>query len=228
MGRLQKAQRDALVKNAIDPFVRLLNNQPQFYATALEHARDKLVGPNETSAKVTYEIPFAPNLNTFYAGDGRSCTPGAAIAAARAADCATKLRALAGTTPDATNSQSRLAIAAEYHELAKTDINLTQYTVKLQKPGSHSFSGSLTFGYVLDTKGDVTKSDRIDVSVTYENVSGDPLKKDRGIGSLTFTKKLSDTMTFPISLVYANHARYLSTVDRKLNVHFGLVYKMPK
>jgi hypothetical protein len=32
----------------------------------------------------------------------------------------------------------------------------------------------------------------------------------------------------PLSLIYANHSQFLSNVDRKLNVHFGIAYKLPK
>jgi hypothetical protein len=232
VGVVQKARSDALINNAINPFVRLLNNQPQFYFSLITHSRDKLVGPNETSGKLTYEMPLAKNLNDLYAS-APQCTP-ATITQADEAKCGKRLQALAETlaADPSTANQNRLSIAAEYHEVAKTDINLTQYTATLQKPGSHSFTGSLTYGYALDLMGNVAsnavKSDRIDISLSYENVSGDPLRRDRGVGSITFTKKLNDTMTIPISLLYANHAQYLSPVDRKLNVHFGLVFKLPK
>src|ERR1043166_2483276 len=45
-------------------FARLLNNQPQLYATTLYHARKNVVGPNELTAKLTYEMG-AHNLNGF-------------------------------------------------------------------------------------------------------------------------------------------------------------------
>jgi hypothetical protein len=225
--RSRQAHTQALIDVAIEPFLRLLNNQPQFYGSGIVHSRDKLVGPNEISGKVTYEMPLAANLNALYARNSK-CRPDVIAAAADDQGCGAEMQALAATTGNVlASNQSRVSLAAEFHSLDKTDINLSQYNVTLQKPGSHSFTGSLTYGYVLDAKTQVTNADRIDLSLSYENISGDPTKKDRGIGALTFTKKISDTMTLPISLVYANHAQYLSNVDRKLNVHFGLSYKLP-
>ncbi|MGH9421815.1 MAG: hypothetical protein ACRD3J_17695, partial [Thermoanaerobaculia bacterium] len=59
------------------------------------------------------------------------------------------------------------------------------------------------------------------------NISNDPSKKDQFVASLTFSQKVSDTLTMPLSIVYANHADYLPQTDKRLGVHFGVSYKVP-
>ena len=52
---------------------------------------------------------------------------------------------------------------------------------------------------------------RIDLAFNYDDVSGDPKLDDRWVGSVTYTQKLTDSFTLPLSLVYANHEKYLRT-----------------
>src|SRR5258707_10865477 len=53
-------------------FARLLSNQSQLYVWAGVHRRAAIVGQNETSAGVTWEIG-RENLGDFLRGDGRDC-----------------------------------------------------------------------------------------------------------------------------------------------------------
>jgi hypothetical protein len=67
--------------------------------------------------------------------------------------------------------------------------------------------------------------------VNYRDVrdAGNPKAdvRSQATGSITYTQKMSDNVSVPISLVYANRASDLTNVDRKLNVHFGISFKMP-
>src|SRR5207302_7660134 len=116
-----------------------------------------------------------------------------------------------------------LAVSIEYQQSRANHVNLTGITPAVSVPDSphtHSLIGSLTYGRSITQAAG--RDGRLDVSTSYENVSNDPKKKDRFVGSMTFTQKITDTMSLPLSLIYANHSQFLSNVNRKLNVHFGL------
>ena len=214
-------------------FTSLLNNQPQAYASGIYHARGELVGPNVWSGKFTYEMG-GRNLNKFLR-QNPDCDLAKMKAELSSPDsmpvssaCLTKLLAFAKplTTGNVANASSRLAISAEYDATQRNDISIPADSLSLTNPASHSFVYTVAYGLPLATTVP-NREGRIDVSLNYENVSDDPTKNDRFVGSITYTQKLTDTVTLPISLVYANHGVYLPEVDRKLNVHFGLSYKIP-
>jgi hypothetical protein len=46
--------------------------------------------------------------------------------------------------------------------------------------------------------------------------------KDPFVASLTFSQKISDTMTLPLSITYANHTQYVPQTDRRVGIHFGV------
>ncbi len=92
-------------------FAQLLNNQPQLYGTALYNARKNIVGPNQWTAKFTYEMG-ARNLNGFRGKYGGACNEIALATDAAAAErCAGLLQTFAGgdVIPD-----DRLAISISY------------------------------------------------------------------------------------------------------------------
>src|SRR4029077_1218415 len=68
----EKAAAD-FVQNRVDPFRKLLSNQPQLYASAIANVRRNVVGPSGGSLKVTYERG-STSLKDFYATPGgREC-----------------------------------------------------------------------------------------------------------------------------------------------------------
>jgi hypothetical protein len=220
-------------------FAKLLNNQPQVYASGMYHDRTPVAGPKEWVGKATYEYGFR-NLNTFRKSYGANCDPlvvsGAAADAKKS--CVDLLEKYAGDTeaPDAGSDSGRIAFSVEYRQADATSVSLPQYSVNVNTKAGHSLVGSFTYGRVIVARAD-RKSGRVDVALNYEDISNaaaipsitNPSAdiKDRWVGSITYSQKISDTMSIPLSLVYANHASVLPNVDRKLSAHFGLQYKMP-
>ncbi|HEY6137116.1 MAG TPA: hypothetical protein VI670_05065 [Thermoanaerobaculia bacterium] len=219
----------------------LLNNQPQFYGSALYHSRKNIAGANEHSAKLTYEIG-RHNLNEFF-GQHRSCGPG--MKTIDAGDCAKALNDFV-TSTDAANAKDRVSFAVEYSRSDSTVVTLPDLSVDYTVGAGHKFVYSVAYGRPLSS--DSAKDDRLDITINYEdtklahatdNVSlgvirpldattTTPPPRDRFVGSITYTYKYNTKMSFPISLVYANHASFFpGDVTRKLNAHFGLVYKLP-
>ena len=62
---------------------------------------------------------------------------------------------------------------------------------------------------------------RLDFEFRYEDLSDDPTKQDRGIATLTLSKKIGK-LTLPVSLVYANHSEFIGEPDHQLGAHVGL------
>jgi hypothetical protein len=143
-------------------------------------------------------------------------------------------------------SSDRFSLAIQYDRTDATAVDLPQYTVNYTVPSGHKFTYSVIYGRPMSVRQPA--DGRVDFSVNYEDtkvVKAEdvvslsrrvPLDtaaattvppRDRLVASVTFTQKLSDTMSIPVSLIYANHAQFLSNVDKKLNVHFGLIYKLP-
>jgi hypothetical protein len=218
-------------------FAKLLNNQPQVYVSAMYHDRTPVAGPNEWIAKATYEYGFK-NLNTFRKSYAAQCDPLLMTDDLKKQSCVDLLEKYAGDTkaPDAGSDPGRVAFSVEYRGADANNVKIPQYSLDLATKAGHSLVGSLTYGRVMMARED-RKSGRIDVAMSYEDISNAAAIpsiitpsadiKDRWVGSITYTQKMSDNMSFPISLVYANHSSYLPGVDRKLNAHFGLQYKMP-
>jgi hypothetical protein len=209
-----------------DAFARLLNNQPQLYASAVYDARKNVVGPNEWAAQGTYELS-THNLNTFRRRNAATCGTSAPADANAAARCARLLEAYANAGVD-----DRLAISLEYHRTNQRyvagDPNLDGFTFGY--PRAHSFVYQLTYGRPMQGPVTGTSNGRIDVSLRYDDVRNPANSalnvQSQAIGSITYTQKINDSFSLPISLVFANHASDLTNVNRKFNANFGLAYKL--
>jgi hypothetical protein len=209
-----------------DAFARLLNNQPQLYASAVYDARRNVVGPNEWAVKGTYELS-THNLNTFRRRNAAACSATALADAKAAAQCA----ALLETFADA-GAYDRLVMSVEYHRTNQRyiagDPNLAGFTFGY--PRAHSFGYQLTYGRPMQGAVTGTTNGRIDVSFRYDDVRNPANSslnvQSQATGSVTYTQKINDSFSLPISLIFANHASDVTNVNKKLNAHFGLVYKL--
>lgn len=210
-------------------FASLLSNQPQAFGSVLYHYRSDLVGPNEYALKGTLEAS-SRNLRSFYKLY-TNCTPAAfrnlpaANRMTTAADCLTKMQQYAAPIA-AKESGTRLSFSVEYRKSNARSYTLPENAGVVTNDQATSTTATLVLGLIPIKTSDTT-SGRIDVSASYEDVSGDPLRDNRFVASATYTQKINDMLTIPISLVYANRDQYLSNVDSKLNAHFGLIYKLP-
>lgn len=207
-----------------------INNQPQAYAGGIYHYRNPLIGPDEFSIKGTLEIGYN-SLNQFLRSNNAVCNDTALSDQTNAKSCADKLIAFTNAQ-DTTqpNGNGRLSCSIEYKQARSDSVDLSSFGVAapntpLVRPETHSLVYSLTWGRPLP--GARIKDARVDLAINYNNISNDPTKKDQFVASLTFSQKVSDTLTLPLSIVYANHADYLPQTDKRLGVHFGFSYKVP-
>ena len=217
-----RAAYDALFAGAgLDRFSDLLSNQPQIYFSVGRRERDSLSGPRETNLKVTYEKGFV-NLNTFRSAKAESC-------AKSDEDCAVAFKAYV-RQPDVIQgleAANRVSLSIEYADVGEVDITTTLLPEAFHAEGSRKTNGSFTYGRVL-RRGEQNRDGRVDVSLTYEDVKGDPNLDNRWIGSAIYTQKLSDTVSIPIGFVWANHEMDVPASDERLSAHVGLIFKLPK
>ncbi|MDP9190647.1 MAG: hypothetical protein M3P06_02980 [Acidobacteriota bacterium] len=210
-----------------DTFAKLLNNQPQLYGSAIYAAQKNIVGPNTFSGKVTYEMG-AKNLNGFRRKYGTVCNELSMNDNATAGKCAGLLNDYAGTSELA---DDRLVLSLEYNRSNQRWISDPSLGVAFGYPRSHNLAFELKYGRTLMGNLAGATNGRIDAAVKYEDVTndGDPTLNvsSRSSGSITYTMKINDTLALPLSLVYASDPGDLSDADKKLNAHFGLVYKLP-
>jgi hypothetical protein len=223
-----------LKDNDIDTFVALLDQQPQLFASVIQRNRNELIGGDSLSFKVTYETSGRSLRNFYQVAATNGC--GETQLAARDGDCADAWRAFAADekTQLAAETSGRFAFSLEY-----TGVDANNVEVALPAPATGPFKlatdetesliGSITYGYTMAKDDAGMRKNGFDLKVSYENVTGDKDKDNRFVASATYSHKMSDTMTMPIGIVYANHENdpAFKDTDRKLAMHFGLVFKMP-
>jgi hypothetical protein len=217
----------------VKALTKVINNQPQAYAGGTYHYRNALAGPDEMSVKGTFELS-PKSLNRFLKSNDSVCDPAknttsGKVNAASAARCVSRLVAFSDAASQA-NAGDRLAFSIEYKRASAESVNLSKFKVvppntPVVRPETKSFIYSLTYGHPLT--GAKIKDARFDLAINYWNISNDPTKKDRFVASLTFSQKVSETMTLPLSITYANHTQYVPQTDRRVGINFGVSYKIP-
>ncbi|HEX4952512.1 MAG TPA: hypothetical protein VF017_03840 [Thermoanaerobaculia bacterium] len=198
---------ERVVATYFDPFANAVNNKTQWIASGSYRLRneDGGVGPDQWKLNFRYEHGFLSNPEQL-AEILEGCAGGSDAC----------LDDLAGWTKHA--GKHRLVASLDYEEVkpyggtfAGTDIDLDS---------SHCLVFKLAYGLYLDP---ATKR-RLALDVSYEDVSSDPMRQDRWLGSLVVSQQLESGMEVVIGAVYANHAKFLGEVDEPLSAHFGLNY----
>jgi hypothetical protein len=211
-------------------FSILLNNQPQLYGEVKYRALKNVAGPDEHSMRLTYEKGFH-NLKAFYKAHPKCDND------EPAGDCASLLMDAANEAEKA--PEDRLAVSIEYRRWSALSVVIPDL-VNFSAPRARSLVYSVTYGrnHMLMKEG------RLDVEVNYEDTSARTVTdvvppalfltgneseavRDRFVASATYTYQINGQMAMPLTLTYANHGSFLGNVDRKLNAHFGLSFKMP-
>ena len=211
-------------------FAKLLNNQPQYYGAVIYHGRRNVIGPNEWSGKFTYEFA-GNNLNAF-----RTANPDCATAnqvkatTTAAAECASKLTAFANATHAGIE---RVSVSLEYHKANRRWIADPDAGLDLGFPRTRSFIGSVVFGTTMTPMMPLRATTtgvgdaRLDFTAKYELPEDDKSEEKGFVGTLTYTQKISETFSLPLSFVYSDHESDLINVQKRFSARFGLMYKLP-
>lgn len=210
--------------SGLDLFSDLVNNQPQLYVSAAYRSRRDLVGPDEETAKLSYEKGFY-NINTLRGKLGESCVDAAKSGSAILPECLATYSDWIKNNRSRIKAGERLSLSVDYSRDDAYSLQQLADHVDLRLPASHKLTASFAYGRYLMFLSEAQNA-RLDISAKYEDFTNDATKRDRGVGSITLTRKISETMSLPIGLVYANHGRFLGDVDQKLSAHFGLKFKL--
>jgi len=210
-------------------FGDLLDNQPQLNFAAQKNFRDDVVGGNETTARVSYEWGRA-NLNR--ALHNESCRKELDTPATDTIDANTLKRCLTEYTKFINENKGHLmdgekfSFSAEYRQAdGKTFDVPSQGLTGLKLNAANKLVINVGYGRYFTFQADDAEPVRLDFVGSYEDVSDDPTRQDRGVATLTLTRKFG-TISVPFGIVYANHGEFLGEVDEELSAHVGLKFDL--
>ena len=210
-------------------FADLLDNQPQLNVAAQQSFRDDLVGGDETTGKVSYEWGRA-NLNNAFRT--KRCQDELNTPATDTIDpvlldrCLTEYTAFVNKYKDHLKDGEKFSLSAEYRDLKARTFDLpAQGLTGLTLNGAKKVIVNVGYGrYFVDPTGG-NEPVRLDFVGRYEDVSDDPMRQDRGVATLTVTRKFG-TISVPLGIVFANHGEFLGEVDEELSAHVGLKFDL--
>ncbi len=191
----------------------LVANQPQLVVRAMRSVRDDLVGPEETTLKVSYEMGFV-NMNSLR-------------------------RALAACPDDQMTrcytdylTDNRAALAKDGYRLTfsldwtkREDYNLAIDNVSVDVPGRDRWCVSTTYGRNLRVDENGKFTSRIDLTGSWQDWSDDPMYQDRALANLSFTQKVNDDFSLVLGAVWASKPEFRGQVDKEVSARFGLTYR---
>lgn len=233
---------DELASYSLDTLAELIHNQPQLVVSVSYRNRNELAGPDLFAGSVRYEMG-GRNFNSVLRayrdlaprehGDGPAQTPINAYSQVLDEDA----------------SMWRYTFSASYkrrhdyrldfdYEQAVADPDGGDDTTLAKMASVHldeseEWSAKVQISRFLTERrlalaGGDEAMPRFDVSGEYFYTSDDPNRQDRLVVTLSYDMAVNDTISVPLSLVYANHSEFLGDPDERLSAHFGLSYKLNK
>lgn len=211
---------DLAVKTAARLAARKTEQKSKYYVSGTYHYRSNHAGPKEWKLKGTYELPLSAvststeeKMQVFMAPSGGNLH----------ALSTNDVQQVAQDTKRAARN-TRLAFSVETSGSPSLDIVGGGQSV--HSPSSHSYVGRASWGSNVYTPVDPTRTGRLEMALSYDDVTGDPNKNKRFVGALTYTQKINEKTSLPIALVYGSKPQYVGDVNKRLGVHFGLSFKL--
>ena len=209
----------ALHAAGLASFYKLIDNQPQFHLTAERKLRGPLTGADETSLKVTYEWS-ATNFNAAMSDDCHRSLDQDRPAAEKEKGCLDQYISYVRSNGASIDRGNRFSFSGEYADARATTLNpgLADIDpVHLKAVHKAIVSAGWSRDFVFGDGEPVS----MDLVAEYQDVSDDPMRQDRGVATLTLTRKIGG-VAVPFGIVYANHGEFLGDVDQRLSAHLGL------
>lgn len=208
--RVQDEIDKALAATDFFRFSDLVDNQPQLAISVEQSERSELVGPNALTVKLTYEIGWG-NIN----GLRKKCGSGALEVG-----CFTDY--LDGVKAGQLDAGHRFSISAEYTDQDRYSVELPADDVQLELEDQQRWMASLAYGRYFGEG----KKTRFDLNWSYEDVSNDPNRTNRHIGTATLSLPMADGTFFQLGVRYASEPEFRGEVDKELSTRLGLTYKL--
>lgn len=217
--RDRRAQRAATLEGAnFGALPQLLNNQPQLDFAFGYRYRGDLVGPDELTGTLRYEIGSA-NLNTLRRRCGATTITTA---------CFVGYLTDAGTK-EALARGSRFTLQVDLSWRAAYGVRIPDAGIVVHDDRSAALSGALGYGQYFGALGsNGTRRPRIDLSVAFERQIDGALRNDRLVGTAAYTLPIIDEAAGVLGVVWANKPEYVGDVDRRVTARLGLTYKLVK
>lgn len=206
--------------NRLFDFADLADNQPQLIVSVAGRARPKLVGPDQVTARVSYEHGFQ-NVNSFR----RKCD----AKRAGAADYLGCFKDYLADNAEDIAEKDRLAFSISYRFNDDYDFSSPVDSILLDLPKEHELSASFSFTRLLQLKikGDKDKT-RIAVNAEYETHFSDPNRNDRFVASASVSRTLGAGFTLGFGLVYANKPEFRGAADHEVTANLGLNFSFDR
>lgn len=225
VGSSAKATSNELIDAGLANLANLVEQQPQLLFTLSHDIRDSIVGPEKTSAKLTWEFT-SRNLSNFLSDTGSACRDADQVRQGGDvyARCVDALSRYVSTYADALEKQPRWKLSAAYQRVDAVRYSFPDDDVTLELPKTERIEVALGWGRPLNN---AKNADRLDLEAAYDsNIDNDTSNKERLKATLTYTRRVSD-MDVPFSIVYANKNEYLGEVDHQISLHVGIKFKPP-
>lgn len=214
--------RAAIAEAGLLRFGELVANQPQLYLTAQLRKRDALIGGDERSAKFSYEW----SMTNLAGSMSTSCHEKLNVGADQT--CADAYKRYVADNEDSIAHGNRFSLSIEYIDVDEStipfstllpDAGLADKTLD----GARKNIWKLGWSRLFDTAPNLY---RLDFVGSYEDVSDDPMRRDRLVATLSIERKVGKDWSIPLGIVYANHGQYLPEVDERLSAHVGLKFNV--
>jgi len=192
----------------------LVSNQEQLTGSLTYRERDESVGPDEFKATVSYEFG-GPNLYKFEKKTNCTGMTQTACFTKYLEDNAKKIR-----------SAQRLRVNAEYTKLSRVEFALPAPGFSYVAEPVERLAITGTYGRYLGDERPGQRRARLDVSVSYEDFSDDPLRQDRGLASVAVTYPFIEGFYLSLGAVYATKPEFRGDVDAELSARAGFTYKI--
>jgi hypothetical protein len=205
----------------LDSLTELVDQQPQLLFGLSHNFRDEIVGPEETSATLTWEMTRR-NLGNFLHGSGAACLNKQEVEKGDDGAYTKCVAALENYLTQDLKDQWRLKLEASYKRVDALSYSFPDDDVALDLPKTKRVE--VTFGGGRDFTG---KPDlgHLDFELSYDsNVDNDSTNKDRLRVAITLTRRVGG-VDVPFSIVYANRNEFLGEVDHQISMHIGIKFR---
>ena len=219
------ATSNELTAAGLSNLANLVNQQPQLLFTMSHDIRDSIVGPEKTSAKLTWEFT-SRNLSNFLGDTGSACRDEEHVREGGAVylKCVEALSRYVSQYAGDLEKQPRWKLSAAYQRVDASRYSFPGDDVTLDLPKTERLEVALGWGRPLSA---AKNADRLDLEAAYDsNVDNDTSNKERVKVTLTYTRRVAE-MDVPFSIVYANKNEYLGEVDHQISLNFGIKFKPP-
>jgi hypothetical protein len=214
---VDRALGDRMRQGGLFRLANLINNQPQLNVEGSARLRSGLVGPDEYSVTGRFELGFV-NLNS-YQGFCRQRQQAASL------DCLEAYLRRSGVRQSLDHGD-RLWLAATFTSHSDFVAVVPDQGINFALAGSSSFDVNAGLGRYVALNSQGLETGRIDASLEFQANDASTMRNDRLIGSLSYTHRVTDTVSLLVGLVYANKPEFITDVDRKVSGNIGLRYRL--